>query len=88
MNWAFKLYDINNDGFITKPEMIQVIEAMMSLVEKSDNFDHTISCSEKVETIFLMMDEDGNGELSKEEFIKGARADQSVIGVLSLYTRP
>ena len=59
----------------------------MSLVENSENFDHTISCRDKVETIFSLMDEDGNGELSKEEFVKGARADQSVIGVLSLYTR-
>ena len=30
---------------------------------------------------------DGNGELTKEEFLRGAREDQSVIDVLSLYQR-
>ena len=31
--------------------------------------------------------QDGNGELTKEEFLRGAREDQSVIDVLSLYQR-
>ena len=38
-----------------------------------------------VDQIFLKMDTDGNGTLSKDEFITGAKLDQSVIRALSLY---
>lgn len=38
-----------------------------------------------VDQIFIKMDTDGNGTLSKDEFITGAKLDQSVIRALSLY---
>ena len=38
-----------------------------------------------MDQIFHKMDTDKNGTLSKEEFITGAKLDQSVIRALSLY---
>ena len=32
-----------------------------------------------------MIIKDGNGELTKEEFINGAGKDQSIVGALSMY---
>ena len=46
-----------------------------------------MSTAARVESIFREMDEDQSGELSKEEFINGARKDTSVIAALSLYSR-
>ena len=43
------------------------------------------SAEEVVDQIFCKMDTDKNGTLSKEEFITGAKLDQSVIRALSLY---
>ena len=40
-----------------------------------------------VNSLILFTIKDGNGELTKEEFLRGAREDQSVIDVLSLYQR-
>jgi hypothetical protein len=39
----------------------------------------------KVDEIFTAMDTDGNGELSKEEFIAGARNDKTIVEAFSLY---
>ena len=46
-----------------------------------------ILTKERVDKIFKLMDEDDNGELTKSEFLKGAREDNSVIEILSLYNR-
>ena len=35
--------------------------------------------------IFEMMDTDGNGELSREEFMEGARQDKTIVEAFSLY---
>lgn len=39
----------------------------------------------RVNKIFDMMDTDGNGELSREEFLEGARQDKSIVEAFSLY---
>ena len=39
----------------------------------------------RVNKIFTMMDADGNGELSKEEFVEGAKMDKTIVEAFSLY---
>ena len=51
LEWAFRLYDIDNDGLITKKEMVEVIQSMMSLVENSKNFESDISAEEEVQSL-------------------------------------
>ena len=48
---------LDNDGHITKEEMLKVVQSMMSLVERSDNFSRYESPKEKVDFIFSVMDE-------------------------------
>jgi len=70
--------------------MIEVIDSVFSLVRGSEYFKRemrSMSTADRVEIIFREMDEDESGELSKEEFINGARKDTSVIAALSLYSR-
>jgi len=37
----------------------------------------------RVEKIFQVMDIDGNGELSREEFLQAAKRDQSIVAALN-----
>ena len=38
----------------------------------------------RINKIFDMMDADGNGELSKEEFIEGAKMDKTIVEAFSM----
>ena len=53
ITWPF----LDNDGHITKEEMLKVVQSMMSLVERSDNFTRYESPKAKVDFIFSVMDE-------------------------------
>ena len=69
---AFKIYDINRNGFIEKNEMIIVIEALFDLL----NFDHSQrtginSAEERVNSIMNRLDLDKDDLLTKQEFIYG-----------------
>lgn len=35
IRWAFNLYDINGDGYITKEEMLDIVTAIYSLVGRN-----------------------------------------------------
>ena len=99
MVWAFSLYDINNDGVISKSEMLTILKAISTVIPARLQFIVTLgipglalvqnrtsprksilnclievgtSDPEKVvDEIFVRMDLDGNGTLSKSEFIIG-----------------
>ena len=41
--------------------------------------------AQRVDKIFQTMDSDGNGELSKEEFINGAKLDKTIVSAFNCY---
>ncbi|CBY06914.1 unnamed protein product [Oikopleura dioica] len=62
------------------------MKAIFSMVGNHANFKDDDNTPEKrVDRIFNLMDTDGNGELSKEEFLQGAKQDKSIVQALSLY---
>jgi len=86
LEWAFRLYDLDNNGSITRDEMLEIVKAIFSMVGNHAKFKDDDNTPEKrVDRIFELMDSDGNGELSKEEFLKGAKQDKSIVQALSLY---
>ena len=79
---AFTLYDIDGDGTITKHEMEQILKSVYQMTGRRSSDTHIAS---RVNKIFMAMDADGNGELSREEFLEGAKLDKSIIDAFSLY---
>jgi len=86
LNWAFHLYDLDNDGYITKTEMLSIVEAIFSMVGDAVNLPAEENTPQKrVDKIFSVMDKNNDGRLTLEEFLIGAKSDQSIVQALSVY---
>ncbi|XP_076343234.1 frequenin-1-like [Tachypleus tridentatus] len=84
--WAFKLYDVDNDGFITREEMYSIVDAIYKMlgskVQPEDNEDNP---KRRVAKIFEQLDKNHDNKLSMEEFKEGSKQDPKIVKALSLY---
>ncbi|XP_071663457.1 Kv channel-interacting protein 4 isoform X3 [Patagioenas fasciata] len=74
LSWAFNLYDINKDGYITKEEMLDIMKAIYDMmgkctypVLKED------APRQHVETFFQKMDKNKDGVVTIDEFIESCQ---------------
>ncbi|KAF0029389.1 hypothetical protein F2P81_018494 [Scophthalmus maximus] len=70
LNWAFNLYDINKDGYITKEEMLDIMKAIYDMMGKCT---YPVLKDEAprqhVEVFFQKMDKNKDGVVTIDEFI-------------------
>lgn len=86
LDWAFRLYDINGDGFISRQEMLKIIDSIYKMVGNLVTLPADEDTPEKrVTKIFSSMDKNADDKLTYEEFREGARRDPSIVQALSLY---
>ncbi|KAK2712551.1 hypothetical protein QYM36_011290, partial [Artemia franciscana] len=69
LKWAFKLYDLNGDGQISKNEMVSIITSIYDLLGKT-------SASERIaqahaDSVFQKLDLNRDGRITLEEFLQG-----------------
>ena len=83
LEWIFKLYDIDRNGFITLEELTSIVDSVKNMVGLID--DKRLS-KENVQRIFDKLDKNSDGKLSLKEFIDGAREDESFVLMLQAYT--
>ncbi|KAK3089608.1 hypothetical protein FSP39_004966 [Pinctada imbricata] len=76
---AFKLYDRDNSGTISKAEVRDLLKAYSSLIKDDDQ-----RTTERIASdIFHMMDEDQDEEITFEEFSEAAKRYPDILNVLS-----
>jgi len=63
-SFAFKIYDVNNDGFISNGDLFRILKIMVG-----DNLNDA-QLQQLVDRTILQADEDKDGKLSEEEFTK------------------
>ncbi|KAI8378447.1 calcium-binding protein NCS-1 [Blakeslea trispora] len=84
--WAFQLYDIDSDGYITREEMLQIVDAIYKMVGSMVKLPPDEDTPEKrVHKIFELMDTDKDGRLSMDEFREGSKKDPTILQALNLY---
>ncbi|CAN7937043.1 unnamed protein product, partial [Ixodes hexagonus] len=55
--WAFKLYDVDNDGFITRDEMYNIVDAIYQMLgNQTKESEQEESPQERVDKIFDQLD--------------------------------
>lgn len=86
LRWAFNLYDINKDGYITKEEMLAIMTSIYDMmgrytspsVHDDDPFEH-------VEKFFQKMDRNRDGVVTIDEFIETCQKDESIMASMQLF---
>ncbi|XP_053716420.1 Kv channel-interacting protein 4-like isoform X2 [Synchiropus splendidus] len=86
LNWAFNLYDINKDGYITKEEMLDIMKAIYDMMGKCT---HPVLKEETprqhVEIFFQKMDKNEDGVVTMDEFIDSCQNDENIMRSMHLF---
>ncbi|KAG0422619.1 hypothetical protein HPB47_001578 [Ixodes persulcatus] len=83
---AFKLYDVDNDGFITRDEMYNIVDAIYQMLgNQTKESEQEESPQERVDKIFDQLDKNHDNRLTLEEFREGSKQDPKIVQALSLY---
>jgi hypothetical protein len=55
--WSFKLFDLDEDGYISKAEMLAIVDAIYRMVGQAQSLpDDEATATLRVEKVFRMMD--------------------------------
>ncbi|XP_023232642.1 frequenin-1-like [Centruroides sculpturatus] len=83
---AFKLYDVDNDGYITREEMYSIVDAIYEMLGNQEKIeDEEDDPKRRVDRIFEQLDKNHDNQLSLEEFKEGSRQDPKIVQALTLY---
>ncbi|KAM9319343.1 guanylyl cyclase-activating protein 2 [Gastrophryne carolinensis] len=92
LKWTFKVYDRDGNGCIDKTELLEIVESIYNLKkvcrQNQDERSPLLSPEEVVDRIFQLVDENGDGQLSLDEFVDGARKDKWVMKMLQMDVSP
>ncbi|KAM9233764.1 guanylyl cyclase-activating protein 2 [Dugong dugon] len=94
LKWTFKIYDKDRNGCIDRLELLDIVEAIYKLKKacqvdmEAEQQGQLLTPEEVVDRIFLLVDENGDGQLSLTEFLEGARRDKWVMKMLQMDVSP
>uniref|UniRef100_UPI00358FD772 A-type potassium channel modulatory protein KCNIP2-like isoform X2 n=1 Tax=Myxine glutinosa TaxID=7769 RepID=UPI00358FD772 len=80
LNWAFNLYDINKDGYVTKEEMNDIIKSIYDMMGKYTCPTLNENCpKEHVDKFFQKMDRNKDGVVTMDEFMWACKNDEEIM---------
>ncbi|XP_041046051.1 Kv channel-interacting protein 1 isoform X2 [Carcharodon carcharias] len=86
LKWAFNLYDINKDGYVTKEEMLDIMKSIYDMMGK---YTYPILREETprqhVEIFFQKMDKNKDGVVTIDEFIDTCQKDENIMKSMQLF---
>uniref|UniRef100_A0A8C9TTI4 Kv channel interacting protein 3b, calsenilin n=1 Tax=Scleropages formosus TaxID=113540 RepID=A0A8C9TTI4_SCLFO len=86
LSWAFNLYDINKDGYITKEEMLAIMKSIYDMMgQYTSPSVRDEAPVEHMEKFFQKMDRNRDGVVTIEEFIETCRKDENIMNSMQLF---
>ncbi|KAK3602386.1 hypothetical protein CHS0354_026273 [Potamilus streckersoni] len=82
LRWAFKMYDVDGSGTISRQEMCSIVQAVYTMTAISQQ--NTIPPQKLADDLFSKLDTDNNGEITWEEFRDGALNDETLLRLLQI----
>ncbi|XP_076807728.1 hippocalcin-like protein 4 isoform X2 [Clavelina lepadiformis] len=82
LKWAFRMYDRDNDGHVTKSEMEEMIKAIYKLIGDrriQEVLPNRLTAQQRADQIFSKMDKDGDENITLEEFKIAVSQDPSLV---------
>ncbi|EEC16725.1 Ca2+ sensor, putative [Ixodes scapularis] len=83
---AFRLYDVDSDGYITREEMYNIVDAIYQMLGNQAKDNAEESPRERVDKIFEQLDKNHDNQLTLDEFKEGSKQDPKIVQALSLYS--
>lgn len=79
---VFRMYDVDGNGVIDQEEMTKIVQAIYDMLGAGAT-KPTDSAEERAKNIFSRMDENGDGHLTEEEFLRGCLQDDELSKMLA-----
>ena len=86
LEWAFNMYDLDRDGFITRAEMLEMVTSIYKMEGAGKMSEDEATPEKRMRNFYRKMDGDTDGRLSLEEFLEGARNDPTVCNLFTYET--
>ena len=81
--FAFRMYDLDGDGEITKDEMLTIIRSIYKLLGPQVKMPEHLNTPEKrTEVVFNQMDVNKDGNINFDEFLAGALQNSFIMRML------
>ncbi|XP_054168512.1 Kv channel-interacting protein 4-like [Oppia nitens] len=85
LKWAFRLYDINNDGYITRKELSEILCAIYALIgRRTYPLIDERTLSDHCDRTFQKLDANRDGVVTFEEFMAICAQDEAIARSLAI----
>lgn len=81
LKWAFNIYDLDGNGYITMNEMMEIIKTIYNTRPPKERLT-LAGIKDRTKQTFNKLDTNGDGKISRAEFIKGAQSDSALVQIL------
>ncbi|XP_030650085.1 guanylyl cyclase-activating protein 2-like [Chanos chanos] len=91
LRWSFKVFDSDENGRLDRRELRRIIRIIYKIKQGNitdETGNNLLTVEQVCNRIFDRIDENGDGQISLEEFLDGAQKDPWVLGFLKLDVNP
>ncbi|XP_066927026.1 frequenin-1-like isoform X2 [Clytia hemisphaerica] len=88
LQWAFRVYDNEEKGYLLEDELFNVLTYIYNLIGIKIQDDEKEKLMEHTSGLFELLDIDSDGRISEEEFVNGCLKNHDMVEALTDYQPP